>query len=589
MSNHAEPKEALSDEEQQMRILRELLLGEHGQHLKQALKDNAREVVSEVFSEALYDRQKLDGSVHKVILPLVEKSVEHSVANHSEQMVGALYPLVGSLVRKSLTAFITDLLEKTNSLIENSFTFKGLKWRFEARQAGVSFSQYVASQTFAFRVEQVFLIHRQTGLLLNSISAGLHETADADLISSMLTAINDFVSDSFTKAADHSEQQLDFIKTDDFTLVIKPGPSAIIVAAISGNVPQKVANQLQLSLEEIHRLYGRELSEFKGDARAFLDSEQQLRDCLISELKPQIKQHKKQPWLAWALVLILLSGLIYLATKRWQAHDLLAQIAKIDTQPGIVLLNANLHDFSSIKFDILRDPTAIPVDTWLTNLQLASAKVTYTERAYVSLDPLIIQQKVSKIAEGFEDIQVDWQGLEPVFSGKGNNVDKLRLQAELNKVAGLAFSSRWLEPIILQGTESNAADDPVIMRAILDLNIAKLEHHFIKFEQGENSLSDQAIEKLVIVKDEFNNLLTLAEQQELSLGLIIMGASDPTGSAAFNKALSQKRAITVQNKLQELGIDRNRLNAIGLGTIELKTSGDGARKVLFNVVYFDAN
>jgi hypothetical protein len=114
MSNHAEPKEALSDEEQQMRILRELLLGEHGQHLKQALKDNAREVVSEVFSEALYDRQKLDGSVHKVILPLVEKSVEHSVANHSEQMVGALYPLVGSLVRKSLTAFITDLLEKTN-------------------------------------------------------------------------------------------------------------------------------------------------------------------------------------------------------------------------------------------------------------------------------------------------------------------------------------------------------------------------------------------------------------------------------------------------------------------------------------------
>tara|TARA_R110002153_G_scaffold30571_9_gene93734 strand:- start:7990 stop:9756 length:1767 start_codon:yes stop_codon:yes gene_type:complete len=587
MSNQAEAK-PLSDEEQQMHILRGLLLGEHGQHLKQALKDNAREVVSEVFSEALYDRQKLDGSVNKVILPLVEKSVEHSVANHSEQMVGALYPLVGSLVRKSLSAFITDLLEKTNSLIENSFTFKGLKWRLKARQAGVSFSQYVASQTFAFRVEQVFLIHSETGLLLQSISAGLHETADADLMSAMLTAINDFVSDSFAQGADHSEQQLDVIKTDDFTLVIKPGPSAIIVAAISGNVPQKVANQLQLSLEEIHRLYGRELRQFNGDASVFLDSEQQLRDCLISELKPQRKQHKKQPWLAWAVVFIILSGLAYLVTKRWQAHELLAKIANIDSQAGIILLNARLHDFSSIKFDILRDPNAIPVDTWLTNLQLASAKVTYTERAYVSLDPGIIQQKVSNIAAAFEDIQLNWQGLEPIFSGEGSNIDKLRLQAELNKVAGLAFKPHWLDPIILQDTESSAADDPVIMRAILDRNIAKLEHHFIRFEQGESSLSETAIEKLVILKDEFNNLLTLAEQQELSLGLIIMGASDPTGGATFNKALSQKRAETVQNKLQELGIDRNRLNAIGLGAIELKTSSDGARKVLFNVVYFDA-
>jgi outer membrane protein OmpA-like peptidoglycan-associated protein len=66
-----------------------------------------------------------------------------------------------------------------------------------------------------------------------------------------------------------------------------------------------------------------------------------------------------------------------------------------------------------------------------------------------------------------------------------------------------------------------------------------------------------------------------------------MGASDATGSSVFNKALSQKRADEVKNKLQELGIDKNRLNAIGLGVIELKTSGDGARKVLFNVIYFD--
>jgi outer membrane protein OmpA-like peptidoglycan-associated protein len=267
----------------------------------------------------------------------------------------------------------------------------------------------------------------------------------------------------------------------------------------------------------------------------------------------------------------------------------LNQITSIDKQPGIILLEAKLRDFTDVEFSILRDPSAISVDSWLSETQIDLAKIHFSERAYVSLDADIIKRKVQNISNMFNEIDVDWQGDVPIFSGIGSNLDKLRLQAELNKVEGLTFKSLWLEPIKIRGAESNAADDPTIIRAILDLNIAKLEHKFIKFEQGESTLSEQAIETLLILKEEFDNLISIAEQQELSLGLIIMGASDPTGSSAFNKSLSQKRANTVQNKLQELGIDRNRLNAIGLGAIELKTTGDGARKVLFNVVYFDSN
>ena len=92
-------------------------MGKNGQQVKQTLKDNAHEMLGKVFSEALHERKKQDGSVNKVLLPLVEKSVEKSVADHSEKSVGYLYPLVGSLVRKFVTAFITGLLEKTNTLI----------------------------------------------------------------------------------------------------------------------------------------------------------------------------------------------------------------------------------------------------------------------------------------------------------------------------------------------------------------------------------------------------------------------------------------------------------------------------------------
>ncbi|MCF2949024.1 OmpA family protein [Paraglaciecola aquimarina] len=578
-----------TSDSQQMEKIRQLVLGEDASLVKQTLKDNAREMVAEVFSEALHDREKNDGSVNKVLLPLVEKSVEKSVSNHSEQFVGYLYPLVGSLVRKSVTAFITDLLEKTNALIENSLTVKGLKWRFRAWRSNVPFSQYVASQTFSFRVEQVFLIHKETGLLLNSVSLNLGTAADADMVSSMLTAINDFVADSFKPNADSSEQQLDVVRTDDFTLVIKPGPKAAVVAAVTGNMPQHVADQLQVTLEDIHKLYDKELNNFNGDALTFENSENQLRDCLIAELKPEAEQTSKTPWMAWSVVFLLLCTITFLMAIRWQSVALKDQIELIDRQPGILITSLELNGLREINLNVLRDPSAIIIKDWLGSQNISLTHLNIKERAYLSLDPELIKHKVQIALGTFPNIQIQWQGMTPSFSGLLTNFDKLMLQNKLSGISGLNFIPSWLDGIVVNTDKTNAADDPNVIRAILDLNIAKIEKMSVAFEKGKSELSVTAIEKLISIKDQFNNLINLAEQQQISLGLVIMGATDTVGTPKFNQILSQKRADNVKLKLQELGISNNRLNAIGLGVIDLKTTNAGARKVLFNVVYFDAS
>jgi hypothetical protein len=85
---HSNEQQSDKPDTEHMRQIRELVLGKDGQQVKQTLRDNAREMVGEVFSEALHDREKQDGSVNKVLLPLVEKSVEKSVADHSEKFVG---------------------------------------------------------------------------------------------------------------------------------------------------------------------------------------------------------------------------------------------------------------------------------------------------------------------------------------------------------------------------------------------------------------------------------------------------------------------------------------------------------------------
>ena len=51
----------------------------------------------------------------------------------------------------------------------------------------------------SYQVKQDFLIHRESGLVLQHVEDGSAETRDPDLVSGMLTAIRDFVQDYFTR------------------------------------------------------------------------------------------------------------------------------------------------------------------------------------------------------------------------------------------------------------------------------------------------------------------------------------------------------------------------------------------------------
>jgi outer membrane protein OmpA-like peptidoglycan-associated protein len=354
-------------------------------------------------------------------------------------------------------------------------------------------------------------------------------------------------------------------------------------------MPQSVANKLQTTAEDIHSIFAQELNSFNGDPSPFIDTEQPLRDCLMAELKATEQANKKRPWMAWTVALFILAGGIFLGFNRWQVHQLLDEVNLIDQTPGILVTHADTLGFNRIKLEVLRDPAAQTVHSWFEQHGIDHKLIEVKENAYLSLDWELIKQKAAIIIAKYSGLQVNWLDNRPQVIGSISNLNKLLLQNELTKLVGLGFQTDWLNDLVILGTDNQAANDPEIIKAILNLNIAKIDRVSIAFEPGKSELSTQAIEKLIEVKDQFNNLITLAEQQELSIGLIIMGASDTIGSAAFNKILSQRRADTVKLKLQELGITSNRLNAIGLGVIDLKTSKEGARKVLFNVIYFEGD
>lgn len=565
------------DDQRQMDAVRQLVLGEDNQLVKETVEAHARELVGNVLTEALHDRQKADGTIRQVLSPLVEKSVETSVTARRDQFIGYLYPLVGGLVRKSVSAFLADLMERTNTLLESSLTTRGLKWRWQARRAGVSYSQYVVSQTFLFRVEQVLLIHRETGLLLQTVFRDKTQTTDADMVSAMLTAINDFVSDSFTGDADNNgtEQTLDEVKTDDFTLLVKQGPQVVLVAAITGNAPADVGAQLQLTLEDIHRIYEQELQAFDGDAAPLGATEHQLNDCLLSQEKDTPETQKKVPWAALVLVGIALLAGGYWAALHWQVGRMAAAVRQLPARPGIVLLSAKAC-YPKVCVDMLRDPDALLAHQWLHQAGLTDEQIQLSERAYVALAPELTWARLNRLAQQYPELVA-----EPLPLRLRGELSTVRMQALLAQLYALPDQLD-----VNQLTQGIRVVAPTVSDAQLNAYrfeqlIERVESVVIEFERDESQLTDGALAALTTLSQTLIQLIHLAAEIDVPIQLVVMGASDPVGALHYNQQLSLRRASTVSNQLIQLGVAPTLITTTGLGVIE---SAQSTRSVMFGII-----
>lgn len=574
-----------TESQQELEQLRQVLLGKDHHLITDIVNDQAREIVGKVLAEALHDRQTKDGSINKVLLPIVENSVEHSVTHHSDRLISSLYPLMGSLVRKSVGAFLTDFIEKTNQLIEHSFTIKGLKWRFKAWQAGVSFTQYVVSQTYNYRVEHVLLIHQETGLLLKSVNLDQQSQNDADLISSMLTAINDFVGDSFQTNKDGLKEQLQTVSTDNFNLLIKPGPNAIIVAAVTGNPPQEVSEQLQITLEDIHRLYMDEFEQFNGDNTPFENTENQLRDSLLTEEKVSQLSLNKKPWFAWLLIIITMIFLGFQIHNWYQLEQLSNRIMEIDQQPGIVVQSIEVNTEKDISLDLMRDPDAISIEQWFNSHQLTFNDISLKERRYLSLSPKILERRVKDILSHYPNVSLQWHDEHLSLSG---NIDSTKFEKLTAQLANSGISNSQLNTKNLSLNNSDKfVQTAAVNQQIFKELVGKISTIQLDFDIGSNQVTPIMTIDLQRLANHFLYLKKLAKQLNINVALLIMGSSDNSGNRNTNNKLSTTRAESTAKVLTHLGVSKEQMFVTGLGQIDIKDVKYTSRKVMFNIMYVD--
>ena len=152
------------------------------------------------------------------IKPAIADAIGASIHESREEMVDALYPIMGRLVSRAVAESIRDLARSIDMRMRNAFSLRALARRTKARVSGVSDSALLMRDALPYVVVEIFLIHRKQGLLLAHVAqpqAGdsAASRAESEMIGSMLTAIQDFAGDAFGRGEMGSLN--DVIHTDE--------------------------------------------------------------------------------------------------------------------------------------------------------------------------------------------------------------------------------------------------------------------------------------------------------------------------------------------------------------------------------------
>lgn len=383
-----------ADQSSALDELRGLLFGQDRRELKtiqQRLDDPALHArdVSKTLAQAFSLRPVPDPSLADAMAPTLQEAFKVSVRKDPQTLVDAISPVMGPAIRKSISDALERMVQSLNQTLEYGFSPKSFKWRIEAYRTGKSFAEVVMLHTLQFRVEQVFLIHRKTGLLLQHVSADAGPTQDADMVSGMLTAIQDFVRDSF---GGKEEEALDQARVGELTIWIEQAPQIILAVVVRGSAPQSLRSNLKQAAEQIQLKFGGLLHDFEGDSAPFEASRPDLESCLLraarDEEKPAEKLAKKRsPWIGRIVVLIVLGAIgswIFLTVRsshRWRDY-----LDRLGAEPGIVLTASGKRD-GQWYVRGLRDPMAIDPDQLAAQCRIPRRQIQSQWEPYDSFNP----------------------------------------------------------------------------------------------------------------------------------------------------------------------------------------------------------
>lgn len=321
--------------------------------------DKRTSLVGEVLPQALRESGGADSHLQVALQPEVEDVISRSVRQHPTVLAEAIYPLLGPAFRK--------MIERLFSRPDNE-TLK------------------------PYNVEQLFLIHRKTGLVICHQADPNVVTQDADMVSGMLDAIRSFVQDAFGA---HEFDGLEQLTVGEVNVRIEWSPQAVLAAVVRGIEPASLQPALESALHEIHTTHEIQLAQFKGDSSELEIIDNDLRmlneSLTSSDNIPFWKQHFKSLCFFAALVALVITGIKFKEDRRWNKA-----IDELSAEPGIIII-ANNRGWGNMQISGMLDIDAVEPEAILTAHGFDIDNIDRLWEQFVSSEPAIKQSRALRV------------------------------------------------------------------------------------------------------------------------------------------------------------------------------------------------
>lgn len=213
------------------------------------------------------------------IAPILSEALRLKIRDARDEMIEALYPIIGQTVVRAVSEAVRDLARTVDAQMRATIGPRQVWRRLQARLRGVSGAELALRDALSFTVSQVFLIHQESGLLLQHVARDTAD-ADTDLIGAMLTAIRDFTEEAF---GDGRPEDLDAIQVGDRRILIEAAQRVYLAAVVDGVEPAGFRALMRDCVVAIAQDHAPALRDYDGDATPFDAEGDRLRRLLATE------------------------------------------------------------------------------------------------------------------------------------------------------------------------------------------------------------------------------------------------------------------------------------------------------------------
>jgi len=524
--------------------LREVLLADERARLDrhESAIERTRQAQAELplkLPQLLEAAQRGEGreALHRALAPAVAAALTDAVRRDRRTIVDALFPIIGPTIRKSIAEALRSFVGDLNRALEQSLSLRGWAWRFEAWRSRVPYAQVVVKHTLRYRIDHLFVIERESGLLLHRYSAPELPDLDSDAIAGMLTAIGDFVRDSVQAPAD-SDAGLASATVGEHLLQVHEGPIAVLACFVRGVPPSTLAELLSTGIENLHR--GQAAAEqvaaaFDWDAEATREFD----IGVLSQLGMPTTPPPPARWPMVLLALLLLTLAAWLGMREWQLRGEAQRLrAAVAATPGWQLLSLQRGQRWSLR--LLRDPDAATTSDLAERAGIDVARLVIAEIPYLALDDEALARRLMRALAPPDEVQIEV--VDGVARASGHA--PAAWIAAFNERAPLLAGIRGLDSSGMVGTP-----DPALEQEWQTLKDA-VERARMRFLRG----SSEATAELPALADDMRRALELGRMLGRSLSFQVQGWSDEGGSQRRNLELRARRAEVLRQYLLAAGV-----------------------------------